>query len=79
MSNLGRGANYSDDEVHFLLSSVRSRLPIGPEEWKLVANDHKEKFPEVERSYGSLRKKFNSYANARIESEKNRRAHQARC
>ena len=68
MSNLGRGANYSDDEVHFLLSSVRSRLPIGPEEWKLVENDHKEKFPEVERSYGSLRKKFNSYANARIET-----------
>ena len=68
MSNPGRGANYSNEEVEFLLSCVRSRLPIGPEEWKLVENDHKEKFPEVERSYGSLRKKFNSYANAKIQT-----------
>ena len=48
------------------MASVRKHLPIGQEEWKIIAHEHSEQFPLAERCFTSLRKKFNSFANARI-------------
>jgi len=48
------------------LATVRKHLPIGQEEWKIVAHKHSEQFPLAERCFTSLRKKFNSFANARM-------------
>ena len=66
MSATKRGSNYSQEEITFLLATVRKHLPIGQEEWKIVAQEHSEQFPLAERCFTSLRKKFNSFANARM-------------
>jgi len=66
MSSTKRGSNYSQEEITFLLATVRKHLPIGQEEWKIIAHEHNEQFPFVDRCFTSLRKKFNSFANARM-------------
>ena len=40
MSNKRRGPTYSTQEVDLLLDALREHLPIGPEEWDLVASEH---------------------------------------
>ena len=66
MSSTKRGSNYSQEEITFLLATVRKHLPIGQEEWKIIAHEHSEQFPLADRCFTSLRKKFNTFANARM-------------
>jgi len=61
-----RGLSYSDDEIRTLLDIVGKILPIGQEEWKAVETQHNIDWAQTGRCFQSLRKKFNSFANARM-------------
>ena len=59
MNNKRRGPTYSTEEVDHLLQSLREHLPIGPEEWDLVASEHVKTWGQNGRDTTSLRRKFN--------------------
>jgi hypothetical protein len=61
-----RGLSYSDDEIRTLLDIVGKILPIGQEEWKAVETQHNIDWAQTGRCFQSLRKKFNSFADARM-------------
>ena len=61
-----RGLSYSDDEIRTLLDIVGKILPIGQEEWKAVETQHNIDWAQTGHCFQSLRKKFNSFANARM-------------
>jgi hypothetical protein len=46
--------NYSRDEVEHLLKSVSICLPLGSEDWQVVAHLHAEKFPANKRDAAKL-------------------------
>ena len=49
-------SNYIHDETMALLDILERRLPIGPEEWDVVSDEHALNFPK--RSVDSIRRKF---------------------
>ena len=49
-----------------MLALVRQHLPIGQEDWKVVSQQHSLEWPHTDRCYNSVRKKFYSYASARM-------------
>ena len=49
-------SNYIHDETMALLDILERRLPIGPEEWDAVLDEHALNFPK--RSVDSIRRKF---------------------
>ena len=49
-------SNYIHDETMALLDILERRLPIGPEEWDAVSDEHALNFPK--RSVDSIRRKF---------------------
>ena len=61
-----RGLSYSDNEIRTLLDIVGKILPIGQEEWKAVETQHNIDWAQTGRCFQSLRKKFNSFADARM-------------
>ena len=63
-----RGSKYSDEEVDGLLETCEEYLPIGPEEWEVVATLHKHEFPNKDRDRDSLRRKFLQFANSKKET-----------
>jgi hypothetical protein len=60
------GASYSDEEVNDMLLLLHEIAPIGPHEWIQLEEEHKEKYPHLNRNADSLHQKFNSLANQRI-------------
>jgi hypothetical protein len=54
--------------VDGLLETCEEYLPIGPEEWEVVATLHKHEFPNKDRDRDSLRRKFLQFANSKKET-----------
>ena len=50
--------NYSRAEIFHLLAILEGILPIGPEEWQAVADQHAVTYPEEGRDTDSIRRKF---------------------
>ena len=50
--------NYSRAEIFHLLAILEGILPIGPEEWQAVADQHAVTYPEEARDTDSIRRKF---------------------
>ena len=71
MSNKRRGPTYSTQEVDHLLEALREHLPIGPEEWDVVASEHIRTWGENGRDTTSLRRKFNQLVNQKMVSVPN--------
>lgn len=62
----GRAAgrrNYSHDELECLLQNVRELLPISGADWEVIESRHSTYFPECERTWEHLKKKFWSLTN----------------
>ena len=53
-----RGSGYSRQEVDSFLDTAEVHLPIGQEECEAVAAVHAVRFPDKQRDYISLRRKF---------------------
>ena len=53
----GRG-NYSAMELITLLDTMEAILPIGPEEWQLVVQQHNKNYPLTCRDAVSIRRKY---------------------
>ena len=49
-----------------MLTSIEQVLPIGPDEWERVADNHGSEFPNANREAQSLRRKFQALYNVRI-------------
>jgi hypothetical protein len=49
-----------------MLSVIDMILPMGPDEWEMVADSHSSEFPEMNREANSLRRKFQSLYNQKI-------------
>ena len=56
----GRGLGFGKVELDSLLDLLEEHLPIGQMEWERVSNKHDERYPSVERTVDSLRRKFAS-------------------
>eukprot|EP00536_Pseudo-nitzschia_multiseries_P018265 jgi/Psemu1/54828/gm1.54828_g len=50
--------NYSKTELIELLHTIRSILPIGPEQWNQVTQIHRDNFPDTDRTVPNLRGKY---------------------
>jgi hypothetical protein len=48
--NCGGVKNYSDNEVSMMLQCIHSVLPIGNNQWELVAELHGIQFPQCSRT-----------------------------
>ncbi len=62
----GSGPRFSIPEMESMLRSIETILPIGPEEWELVADTHSLDFPAHNREASSLRRKFQSLYNQQV-------------
>ncbi len=67
-ANRKRGAGYTTEETMDLLDVIAEVLPIGPEEWDIVCQRHKDKYPEEDRDKDSLRRKFAKLHRAKIKT-----------
>lgn len=59
---LGRGTGFSQQEQLSLLGICEYEMPIGKDEWERVALAHSEEYGHKNRTYESLRRKFNGLA-----------------
>jgi hypothetical protein len=55
--------NYSEFEVSSLLQCIRRVVPIGNNQWELVAELHRMQFSKFSRTADSIKRKFSSLAN----------------
>ena len=62
----GSGPRFSLDELETMLTCIETVLPIGPEEWEMVADTHSLDFPAHNREASSLRRKFQSLYNQNV-------------
>jgi hypothetical protein len=62
----GSGPRFSIDELETMLTCIETVLPIGPEEWEMVADTHSLDFPAHNREASSLRRKFQSLYNQNV-------------
>lgn len=63
---VGSGPRFSIAEMESMLTSIEQVLPIGPDEWERVADNHGSEFPNANREAQSLRRKFQALYNVRI-------------
>jgi hypothetical protein len=49
-----------------MLTSIETFLPMGPEEWEMVADNHSLGFPGMNREATSLRRKFQALYNMQV-------------
>jgi hypothetical protein len=59
----GSVKNYMDNEVSYMLQCIYRVLPIGNDQWKLVAELHGIQFPQCSRTAFSIHWKFSNPAN----------------
>ncbi len=55
--------NYSEFEISSLLQCIRRVVPIGNDQWELVAELHRMQFSKFSRTADSIKRKFSSLAN----------------
>lgn len=64
----GSGPRFSVAEMENLLDSIEQVLPLGPDEWEAVADAHLMSYPTYQRDAVSLRRKFQSLYNTKIQT-----------
>ena len=63
---MSKNLNYSQEETTAFLNLIEKHLPIGSEEWEVVASEHKENFPVQNRTDDSLKRKFASFYRSKV-------------
>jgi hypothetical protein len=58
--------NYTRNELERLMEDVRAVLPISGSDWEVIKSRHSQYFPNRERTWEQLKKKFWNLANKRI-------------
>ena len=58
--------NYTRNELERLMEEVRAVLPISGSDWEVIESTHSQYFPDRERTWEQLKKKFWNLANKRI-------------
>ncbi|TMW65573.1 hypothetical protein Poli38472_008215 [Pythium oligandrum] len=53
-----RGLGFTEREIKSLLDVIEERLPLAIDDWETVASVHRAMFPNLNRTVGSLRRKF---------------------
>lgn len=61
-----RGDGFTDRELDGLLSLLKEKLPLGRDEWEIVAHMHNEVFPGHGRVADSLKRKFSKLYRTRV-------------
>lgn len=62
----GRGSGFTQSEVDSLLELLLEHLPLCREEWETVLRLHLERYPGVERTVDSLKRKFGALYRKRV-------------
>lgn len=65
MSKAPRGKSFTTSELESLLEIIEDILPVGPNEWEAVLARHVTRYPDMERTKESIKRKFSSLYNAK--------------
>lgn len=66
MVNAGRGSGFSRQEIDGMLELLEEYLPIARQEWDSVLRLHMQRYPELDRTVDSLKRKFSSLHRAKV-------------
>ena len=59
MSNKKRGDSYKIPEIENFLTIMEMHLPLSRNDWQIVAEEHAERYANKNRSFDSIKKKYN--------------------
>jgi hypothetical protein len=65
MSKAPRGKSFTTSELESLLEIIEDILPVGPNEWEAVLARHETRYPDMDRTKESIKRKFSSLYNAK--------------
>jgi hypothetical protein len=54
----GRGFSFSDNEISSMLDLIEERSPIGPQEWDVIEAIHNVRFPDMNRTKETIKRKY---------------------
>lgn len=63
-----RGVGFTQQELFDLFEIMEEVLPIGAQEWEVVASRHQEMWPDTEREAEGLKRKYRALANTKMPS-----------
>lgn len=64
-SKVPRGRSFSKSEIDSLLEIIEELLPIGMNEWEAVLDRHLTRYPDLDRTKDSIKRKFASLYNSK--------------